>query len=74
MALPGWIQWKIDLVHIQPGKPTQNGGMESFNGKLRDECLNTSWFWNLFDAMRKICERSVNRILAAGLDGVSLDG
>lgn len=48
------IEWKIDLVHIQPGKPTQNGGMESFNGKLRDECLNTSWFWNLFDARRKI--------------------
>jgi len=48
------IKWKIDLVHIQPGKPTQNGGMESFNGKLRDECLNTSWFWNLFDARRKI--------------------
>jgi putative transposase len=48
------IGWKIDLVHIQPGKPTQNGGMESFNGKLRDECLNTSWFWNLFDARRKI--------------------
>jgi putative transposase len=48
------IEWKIDLVHIQPGKPTQNGGMESFNGKLRDECLNTSWFWNLFDARKKI--------------------
>lgn len=48
------IEWKIDILHIQPGKPTQNGGMESFNGKLRDECLNTSWFWNLFDARRKI--------------------
>lgn len=48
------IEWKIDLVHIEPGKPTQNGGMESFNGKLRDECLNTSWFWNLFDARKKI--------------------
>jgi putative transposase len=48
------IEWKIDLLHIQPGKPTENGGMESFNGKLRDECLNTSWFWNLFDARRKI--------------------
>jgi putative transposase len=48
------IEWKIDIVHIQPGKPTQNGGMESFNGKLRDECLNVSWFWNLFDARKKI--------------------
>ena len=48
------IAWKIDLIHIQPGKPTQNGGMESFNGKLRDECLNVSWFWNLFDARRQI--------------------
>ena len=47
------IEWKIDLVHIRPGKPTQNGGMESFNGKLRNECLNTSWFWNLFDARKK---------------------
>ena len=28
--------------------------MESFNGKLRDECLNPSWFWNLFDTERKI--------------------
>lgn len=48
------IAWKIDLIHIQPGKPTQNGGMESFNGELRAECLNVSWFWNLFDARRQI--------------------
>ena len=48
------IEWKIDLVHIQPGKPTQNAQVESFNGRLREECLNMSWFWNLFDARRKI--------------------
>jgi hypothetical protein len=30
----------------------QNGTVESFNGRLRDEFLNTSWFWNLFDARR----------------------
>ena len=48
------IERRIEVVHIQPGKPTQNGGMESFNGKLRDECLNANWFWNLFDARRKI--------------------
>ena len=48
------IERKIELLHIQPGKPTQNGRLESFNGKLREECLNVSWFQNLFDARRKI--------------------
>lgn len=32
------IEWKIEPVHIQPGTPPQSGGMESFNGKLPDEC------------------------------------
>jgi putative transposase len=35
----------------------QKGHVESFNGKLRDECLNTSWFENLWDARRKIATR-----------------
>jgi putative transposase len=48
------IERKIELVHIQPGKPTQNGRVESFNGRLREECLRISWFQNLFDARRKI--------------------
>ena len=48
------IERKIELAHIQPGKPTQNGHVESFNGRLREECLNVSWFQNLFDARRKI--------------------
>lgn len=48
------IEGRIDLVHIQPGRPMQNGHVESFTGKLRDECLNASWFRNLFDARRKI--------------------
>jgi putative transposase len=48
------IERGIALVHIQPGKPQQNGYVESFNGKLRDECLNVSWFENLWDARRKI--------------------
>lgn len=46
----------IELLHIQPGKPTQNGRLESFNGKLREECLRVSWFQNLFDARRKIAD------------------
>jgi len=32
----------------------QNGRLESFNGKLREECLNVSWFENLFEARAKI--------------------
>ena len=43
---------KIEMVHIQPGKPTQNGIVESFNGKLREECLRIHWFQNLFEARR----------------------
>ena len=48
------IESKIDVVHIRPGKPTENAYVESFHDRFRDECLNTSWFWNLFDARRKI--------------------
>ncbi len=48
------VERRIELVHIHPGKPTQNGHVESFNGRLREECLNVSWFQNLFDARRKI--------------------
>jgi putative transposase len=48
------IERKIDLVHLQPGAPMQNGQVESFHGKLRDECLRVNWFGNLFEARRKI--------------------
>ena len=48
------VDRQIELVHIQPGKPMQNGRVESFHGRLREECLNLSWFQNLFDARRKI--------------------
>jgi putative transposase len=48
------VDRRITLEHIQPGRPMQNGHIESFNGKLRDECLNVSWFRNLFDARRQI--------------------
>jgi len=42
--------------YIQPGKPHQNGNIESFNGKLRDECLNEEWFLSLSEAKRLIEE------------------
>jgi putative transposase len=51
----GWCEEKqIQLIHIQPGKPMQNGHVESFNGRLRAECLNANWFRNLIDAKAKI--------------------
>jgi putative transposase len=40
----------VTLHHIQPGKPTQNAYVESFNGKLRDECLNQHWWRSLREA------------------------
>jgi putative transposase len=40
----------VELRFIDPGKPSQNGFIESFNGKLRDECLNEHWFTSLSDA------------------------
>jgi hypothetical protein len=42
------------LDFIRPGKPVENGYIESFNGKLRDECLNVEIFFNLADARRKL--------------------
>lgn len=44
----------VALSFIQPGKPTQNCYIESFNGRLRDECLNLHWFLSLADARRTI--------------------
>ena len=50
-----WSEEKqINWIYIQPGKPYQNGIIESFNGKLRDECLNENLFLNLRDAERII--------------------
>jgi len=50
------IHWQkergIKWEYIEPGKPQQNGTIESFNGKLRDECLNENWFISLKEAQR----------------------
>jgi putative transposase len=44
------LERKIEVVHIEPGKPVQHAHVETFHGKLGDECLNASWFGNLFEA------------------------
>jgi putative transposase len=54
-AMDAWaFQNKVRLRFIQPGKPVQNAYVESFNGKLRDECLNENVFIDLYDARKKI--------------------
>lgn len=54
-AFLAWgLDQRIELVHIRPGKPIENAHVESFNGRLREECLNVSWFRNLFDARRQV--------------------
>lgn len=50
-ALDQWAYRNgVELKLIQPGKPMQNGYVESFNGKFRDECLNEHWFASLAQA------------------------
>ena len=44
----------VKLHFIQPGKPTQNAFVESFNGKFRDYCLNLNWFASLEDARQQV--------------------
>jgi putative transposase len=44
----------VKLDFIRPGKPVENGYIESFNGRLRDECLNVEVFLDLADARSKI--------------------
>ena len=54
-ALEEWA-WRrgVKLDFIRPGKPTENGHIESFNGRLRDECLNVNQFVTMEDARAKI--------------------
>jgi putative transposase len=50
-ALDNWAYAQgIQLHFIEPGKPNQNAYVESFNGRLRDECLNEHWFLSLAEA------------------------
>jgi putative transposase len=53
-AMLRWgAEQKIDLHFIQPGKPTQNGNVESLNGRIRDELFNMHRFTSIFEARRR---------------------
>jgi len=55
LALDRWAYENgVTLDFSRPGKPTDNAFIESFNGSLRDECLNVHWFLSLSDAREKI--------------------
>ena len=55
IALEEWAyRHGIKLDFIRPGKPTENSYIESFNGRLRDECLNVHQFVSMQDARAKI--------------------
>lgn len=50
-AVQRWLQLRqVQTVYIEPGSPWQNAYGESFNGRLRDECLSLEWFRNLAEA------------------------
>tara|TARA_R110001592_G_scaffold176589_2_gene416557 strand:+ start:450 stop:683 length:234 start_codon:yes stop_codon:yes gene_type:complete len=50
-AILRWCsEHKVELHYIAPGKPMQNGFVESFNGRMRDELLNETLFRNLAHA------------------------
>jgi putative transposase len=54
-AMDKWAyEHGVELRFIQPGKPMQNGQVESFNGRFRDECLSQSWFPTLARARAEI--------------------
>jgi putative transposase len=56
-ATEAWaIQTGVQLRFIRPGRPVENGFIESFNGRIRDECLNVEWFTNLTQAREKLAD------------------
>jgi putative transposase len=56
-ALEAWVMsYDVQLCFIRPGRPAENGFIESFNGRLRDECLNVEWLVSLQDARQKLAK------------------
>jgi transposase InsO family protein len=51
---------KVQIDFSRPGKPTDNDFIETFNGSLRDECLNVDWFETIDEARIKIESWRIN--------------
>jgi len=71
-AFMAWAQAHgVRHILIQPGRPMQNGYIESFNGRFRDECLNDHWFQTLYQARTAISDwrRDYNEVRPHGSIG-----
>lgn len=54
-AMELWAKQKgVQLCFIRPGRPVENGFIESFNGRLQDECLDVEWFTSLEEARQRL--------------------
>ena len=54
-AMDAWsYQYGVQLEFIRPGTPVDNSYIESFNGRLRDECMNVEPFFDLSDVLEKL--------------------
>jgi len=71
--------WRFEAEFCTPAEAHENAYVESFNGKLRDECLNVSWFRNLWQARARIeawrkeynCETPAQRSWLSNTRGIS---
>ena len=69
-----WAGERVGLHFIPPGQPWRNGYIESFNSRVRDECLNINMFWSLAQARVVISDSDYNhgwRHSATRLPGAS---
>ncbi|MBS0878166.1 transposase [Tatumella sp. JGM82] len=54
----------IRIDFSRPGTPMDNATMESFNGRLRQECLNENWFlWRMHSAKLRPCAYTITRVV-----------
>ena len=60
VAMTDWAHNRIGLHFIPPGEPWRNGYVESFNSRIRDECLNINIFWSLAQARVVIADWKEN--------------
>jgi hypothetical protein len=66
----------VELDFSRPGKPTDNANVESFSGRLRQQCLNASWFMSLDDARQRSASaaKEIKDLIGASVQSVEAGG